>query len=46
MGKLSGTTLGVKGLWQKLRRAPTAPYRLLWLSKARLRPEKKKIVGN
>ena len=46
VGETSGTTLGVKEPGQKLRRVPTALYRLLWLSKARCRPEKKKIIGN
>ena len=45
-GETSGTTLGIKEPRQKLRRAPTALYRLLCLSKARRRPEKKKIIGN
>ena len=45
MGKTSGTTLSIKEPEQKLRRAPTAPYRLPCLSKARRRPEKKKIIG-
>ena len=45
MGETSGTTLGIKEPRQKLRRAPTALYRLLCLNKARRRPEKKKIIG-
>ena len=44
MGETSGTDLGIKEPRQKLRRAPTAPYRLSCLSKARRRPEKKKIM--
>ena len=39
-----GTTLGIKEPRQKLRRAPTAPYRLPCLSKVRRRLEKKKII--
>ena len=41
----SGTTLGIKEPRQKLRRVPTALCRLLCLSNARRRPEKKKIIG-
>ena len=37
--------LGYKGARQKLHRAPTALHRLLCLSKARRRPEKKKTIG-
>ena len=46
VGETSGTTLGIKEPRQKLRCAPTALYRLLCLSNARCRPEKKKIMGN
>ena len=45
VGETSGTTLGIKEPRQTLRRAPTTLYRLLCLSKARRRPEKKKIIG-
>ena len=41
----SGMTLGIKEPGQKLRRVPTALHRLLCLSKARRRLEKKKIIG-
>ena len=37
--------LGYQGARQKLHRAPTAHHRLLCLSKARRRPEKKKTIG-
>ena len=45
MGETSGTTLGIKKPRQKLHRAPTVLCKLLCLSKARRRPEKKKISG-
>ena len=46
VGETSGTTLGIKEPRHKLRRVPTALYRLLCFSKARRRSEKKKIIGN
>ena len=42
VGETSGATLGIKEPGQKLRRVPTALYRLPCLSKARRRTEKRK----
>ena len=44
VGETSGMTLAIKEPGQKVRRVPTALYRLLCLGKAR-RPEKKKVIG-
>ena len=44
-GKTSGMTLSIKEPGQKVRRAPTEPYRRPYLSKARRQLEKKKTIG-